>query len=328
MTEVPIYAPPTPPFRYTSSKITFIDPLSFPKYRLRHFTSAQALGDFLSNRHMGCYGEQQLVLYGILLALTQAQHDTSTALIADLTIWSTFFTTKLAHNPTLTPLLARVKKTLTKHKKKPVPSILSLFKQEVTHFAEDHLTATNKIGALTANLSMSGAGILLFGPGSHIQQGGIGTSYAFLKHLTEKNTPGQLYFYDPDEVQHAITRHLLKDMKVPFSIITAEDIPRLMFSGQIHLTLLAADTIRANGSAITKNGGHLLNVLSYTQNTPSFICGPLSGCDTTITHPETPINDVQSLTDYQDYISASQTFAFITDLGILMPADLKTIKQT
>lgn len=240
--------------------------------------------------------------------------------------------------------IERMKRTLNSLKGQPISSIKEALIAEAQRILEEDVVLCRLIGKHGAELIKDGQTILTHCNAGALATAGYGTALGVIRAAWEQ---GKNITVIADETRPVLqgarlTAWELMQDKIPVTLITDNMAGALMRQGKIHLCVVGADRIAANGDVANKIGTYSVAVLANAHGIPFYVAAPYSTIDlktksgadipieqrnplevTTIhgSHPIAP----QGVSVYNpafDVTPAELISAIITERGVFKPGEL------
>lgn len=160
-------------------------------------------------------------------------------------------------------------------------------------FRED-VETNRRIGAAGAALVPAGAGVLTHCNTGSLATAGYGTALGVIRAAHEQGKGIHVYAGETRPVLQGarLTAWELQQEGVPVTLITDNAAGALMSQGRIHLVIVGADRVTANGDVVNKIGTYSLAVLAQAHGIPFYVAVPLSTIDlNTATGADVPIEE-------------------------------------
>jgi methylthioribose-1-phosphate isomerase len=204
------------------------------------------------------------------------------------------------------------------------------------------------IGRHGARLVAPGQGIL-----THCNAGGLatsdyGTALAVVFAAHEQGTPVRVFADETRPLLQGarLTAWELKRRGIPVTLICDNMAAQVMREGKVHLVVVGADRIAANGDTANKIGTYGVAILARAHGIPFYVAAPSSTFDLSIadglaipieqrdprevTHGfgrQTAPNDVDVYNPAFDVTPADLIAGIITEMGIVRPVNAETIRD-
>lgn len=240
--------------------------------------------------------------------------------------------------------IERMRKKLESLRTQPVASIKNALAIESQVILEEDIQLCKTMGRHGAELVRDGHTILTHCNAGSLATAGYGTALGVIRAAHEQ---GKKISVIADETRPVLqgsrlTAWELMQDQIPVTLITDNMAGSLMRQGKIHLCVVGADRIAANGDVANKIGTYSVAVLANAHNIPFYVAAPYSTIDlktksgadipieqrnplevTTIhgSHPIAP-KDVAVYNPAFDVTPAELITGIITERGIFKPGDL------
>jgi methylthioribose-1-phosphate isomerase len=240
--------------------------------------------------------------------------------------------------------IARMKRTLESLGESPIPAAKQALIQESQAILEEDVRLCKAMGRHGADLIADGQTILTHCNAGALATAGYGTALGVIRAAVEQ---GKKINVIADETRPVLqgsrlTAWELMQDRIPVTLITDNMAGTLMRQGNIHLCIVGADRIAANGDVANKIGTYSVAVLAKAHNIPFYVAAPYSTIDlktksgadipieqrnplevTTIhgSHPVAP-KDVAVFNPAFDVTPAELITAIITERGVFKPQEI------
>jgi methylthioribose-1-phosphate isomerase len=238
----------------------------------------------------------------------------------------------------------RMKRKLESLRNHPVSSIKTALMKESQAILEEDIVLCKTMGRHGAELIKDGQTILTHCNAGSLATAGYGTALGVIRAACEQ---GKKINVIADETRPVLqgarlTAWELMQDQIPVTLITDNMAGSLMKQGKIHLCVVGADRIAANGDVANKIGTYSVAVLAKAHNIPFYVAAPYSTIDlktksgadipieqrnplevTTIhgSHPVAP-KDVAVYNPAFDVTPAELITGIITERGVFKPGEL------
>ncbi len=152
--------------------------------------------------------------------------------------------------------------------------------------------ATLKLSQLGAELIKDGATVLTHCNTGPLATGGYGTALGVIRQAYERGKRLKVIATETRPLLQGarITAWELKELKIPFTLITDSMAGYFMSQGEVDCVIVGADRIAANGDTANKIGTYTLAVLAKENDIPFYVAAPLTTIDPALkTGAEIPI---------------------------------------
>lgn len=240
--------------------------------------------------------------------------------------------------------IERMKRALDSLQSQPISSIKQNLIKEAQAILEEDIGLCRAMGRHGAELIKDGQTVLTHCNAGALATAGYGTALGVIRAAWEQ---GKKIHVIADETRPVLqgarlTAWELMQDRIPVTLITDNMAGSLMRQGKIHLCVVGADRIAANGDVANKIGTYSVAVLAKAHNIPFYVAAPystidlktLSGADipieqrnpsevTTIhgSHPVAP-DGVAVYNPAFDVTPAALITGIITERGIFKPSEL------
>ncbi len=240
--------------------------------------------------------------------------------------------------------IERMKRKLAELRTKPVAEIKRALVEESQRILDEDIAMNRAMGKHGAALVQSGQTILTHCNAGALATAGYGTALGVIRAAWEE---GKKISVLADETRPVLQGarltvwELMQD-KIPVTLITDNMAGALMKQGRIHLCIVGADRIAANGDVANKIGTYSVAVLAKAHNIPFYVAAPHSTIDlATKSGDQIPIEQrnknevttlhsghsiapvgVEVLNPAFDITPAAFITAIITERGVFKPGEL------
>jgi methylthioribose-1-phosphate isomerase len=146
---------------------------------------------------------------------------------------------------------------------------------------KEEAEATLKLSQLGADLIKDGSTILTHCNTGPLATAGYGTALGVIRQAFERGKKIKVIATETRPLLQGarITAWELKELKIPFTLITDSMAGYFMSKGDIDCIIVGADRIAANGDTANKIGTYTLAVLARENNVPFYVAAPLTTID-------------------------------------------------
>jgi len=241
----------------------------------------------------------------------------------------------------------RMKRVLLREKESPLAWVQQQLIHEAQTILEEDIQMNRAIGDFGAELIKDGQTILTHCNAGALATGGYGTALGVIRSAW-KTKKGIRVIADETRpvLQGArLTAWELQQDGIPVTLITDNAAGSLMHQGRIHVCVVGADRIAANGDVANKIGTYSVAVLAKVHDIPFYVAAPsstidvamASGQDIPIEHrSSTEVTTLHSgrsiapegidvLNPAFDVTPAKYITGIITDRGVVAPQNIATI---
>ena len=240
--------------------------------------------------------------------------------------------------------IERMTRKLAELRTKPVPEIKRALIEESQRILDEDVAMNKAMGKHGAALVQSGQTILTHCNAGALATAGYGTALGVIRAAWEEGKKISVLAGETRPVLQGarLTAWELMQDKIPVTLITDSMAGALMKQGRIHLCIVGADRIAANGDVANKIGTYSVAVLARAHNIPFYVAAPHSTIDlATKSGDQIPIeqrnpNEVTTLHGGSliapagvtvlnpafDVTPAALITAIITERGVFKPGDL------
>jgi methylthioribose-1-phosphate isomerase len=241
--------------------------------------------------------------------------------------------------------LERMKVKLVSLQTEPVSAIKQALELESQAILEEDIALCKTMGRHGAELIHDGETVLTHCNAGSLATAGYGTALGVIRAAWEQ---GKRINVIADETRPVLqgarlTAWELMQDQIPVTLITDNMAGSLMRQGKIHLCIVGADRIAANGDVANKIGTYSVAVLAKAHHIPFYVAAPYSTIDlNTQSGDEIPIEqrnpsevttihgshlfapkDVPVYNPAFDVTPAEFITGIITERGVFKPGDLR-----
>ena len=165
---------------------------------------------------------------------------------------------------------------------------------ESCNMLEEDIRTNRLIGASGADVIGQGANVLTHCNAGALATGGYGTALGVIRAAFDSGKKLSVF---ADETRPflqgaRLTAWELKQDGIPVTVITDSMAGTLMKQGRIHVVIVGADRIAANGDVANKVGTYPVAVLAKANGVPFYVAAPLSTIDLSLnTGDKIPIEE-------------------------------------
>jgi len=238
----------------------------------------------------------------------------------------------------------RMKQKLASLRAEPIAAIKAALWKESQTILEEDIALCRAIGRHGAALITKGQTILTHCNAGALATAGYGTALGVIRAAWEQGKEIQVIADETRPVLQGarLTAWELMQDQIPVTLITDNMAGALMRQGKIHLCIVGADRIAANGDVANKIGTYSVAVLAKAHGIPFYVAAPYSTIDlrtksgadipieqrqarevTTVhgSHPVAP-DGVQVYNPAFDVTPAELVSGIITERGVFTPQEL------
>jgi methylthioribose-1-phosphate isomerase len=242
--------------------------------------------------------------------------------------------------------IERMKHLLASLRAEPIAFIKTALLKESQVILDEDIALCKAMGKHGAELIASGQTILTHCNAGALATAGYGTALGVIRAAWEQGKQIQVIADETRPVLQGarLTAWELMEDKIPVTLITDNMAGALMRQGKIHLCIVGADRIAANGDVANKIGTYSVAVLAKAHGIPFYVAAPYSTIDLkTKTGADIPIeqrNPLEVTTIHGshsiappgvavynpafDVTPAEWITGIITERGVFKPGDLET----
>ncbi len=240
--------------------------------------------------------------------------------------------------------IERMKRTLADLRGQPVAEIKRHLVEESQRILEEDIAINKAMGRHGAALVKSGQTILTHCNAGALATAGYGTALGVVRAAWEQGKKIKVLADETRPVLQGarLTAWELMQDGIPVTLITDNMSGALMKQGLVHLCIVGADRIAANGDVANKIGTYSVAVLAKAHGIPFYVAAPSSTIDlATPSGDQIPIEQrnprevtsvcggapvapagVEVFNPAFDVTPASYVTAIITERGVLKPNEL------
>ncbi len=238
----------------------------------------------------------------------------------------------------------RMKRKMESLNEQPVSSIKQALVLEAQSILDEDMMLCKTMGRHGAELIKDGHAVLTHCNAGSLATGGYGTALGVIRAAWEQGKRIQVYADETRPVLQGarLTVWELMQDHIPVTLITDNMAGALMRQGKVHLCLVGADRIAANGDVANKIGTYSVAVLAKAHGLPFYVAAPYSTIDlktrtgadipieqrdplevTTIhgSHPIAPVG-VKVYNPAFDVTPAELITGIVTERGVFEPSKL------
>lgn len=240
--------------------------------------------------------------------------------------------------------LDRMKRTLAALQGKPIADIKRYLVEESQRILDEDIAMNKAIGRHGASLLKEGQTVLTHCNAGALATAGYGTALGVIRAAWEQGKKIRVLADETRPVLQGarLTAWELMEDGIPVTLITDNMAGALMQQGQVHLCIVGADRIAANGDVANKIGTYSVAVLARAHQIPFYVAAPYSTIDlATLSGAQIPIEErspeevtsigggrpiapkgVVVLNPAFDITPHSLVTAIITERGVFRPSEL------
>lgn len=226
--------------------------------------------------------------------------------------------------------IERMKRKLESLQGQAVSTIKQILISESQAILEEDITLCKTMGKFGAELIRDGQTVLTHCNAGSLATAGYGTALGVIRSAWEQ---GKKISVIADETRPVLqgarlTAWELMQDHIPVTLITDNMAGSLMRQGKIHLCVVGADRIAANGDVANKIGTYSVAVLAKAHNIPFYVAAPYSTIDLkTKSGAEIPIeqrNPLEVTSIHGSHLVAPKDVAVYNPAFDVTPAELIT----
>jgi methylthioribose-1-phosphate isomerase len=191
----------------------------------------------------------------------------------------------------------RMRAVVRRHEGDGLDGLRRSLKSEALAIREEDIEVNRRIGLNGKRYIENGSGILTHCNAGALATAGYGTALGVIRAAVEGGKDLRVYACETrPQLQGArLTAWELNEDGIPVTLITDSMSGYLMRKGSIHLVIVGADRISANGDVANKIGTYSLAILAKAHGIPFYVAAPLSTFDLSLgTGDEIPIEERDS----------------------------------
>ncbi len=240
--------------------------------------------------------------------------------------------------------IERMKRRLHEWRARGVAAIKCMLVEEAQRILDEDIAMNKAMGRHGAALIADGQSILTHCNAGALATAGYGTALGVVRAAWEQKKQIHVYADETRPVLQGarLTAWELMQDHIPVTLITDSMAGALMRQGKIHLCIVGADRIAANGDVANKIGTYSVAVLAKAHGIPFYVAAPHSTIDLATPsgdqipieqrrpeevtavfsgHPIAP-TDVMVLNPAFDITPADYITGIITEKGVFAPGDV------
>ena len=226
--------------------------------------------------------------------------------------------------------IERMKRTLQSLDTHSISSIQQALIRESQAILEEDITLCKTMGRHGAELIKDGQTVLTHCNAGSLATAGYGTALGVIRAACEQGKNIKVIADETRPVLQGsrLTAWELMQDQIPVTLITDNMAGSLMRQGKIHLCIVGADRIAANGDVANKIGTYSVAVLARAHNIPFYVAAPYSTIDLkTTSGDDIPIeqrNPLEVTTIHGSHQVAPKDVAVYNPAFDVTPAELIT----
>jgi methylthioribose-1-phosphate isomerase len=180
--------------------------------------------------------------------------------------------------------LARMRHVIEAHRGESPAGLSDLLLQEADRMLHEDEEANRKMGLFGAELIPDGANVLTHCNTGALATGAFGTALGVMRAAQEQGKQIHVWVDETRPLLQGarLTAWELKELHIPFTLITDNMAGHFMSRGKVDLAMVGADRIVANGDAANKIGTYSVAVLAHAHGLPFYFVAPTSTVDLSI----------------------------------------------
>ena len=177
--------------------------------------------------------------------------------------------------------IERMKRKLESLRNQPVAAIKTALIIEAQAILDEDIALCKAMGRHGAELIKDGQTVLTHCNAGALATAGYGTALGVIRAAWEQGKKIQVIADETRPVLQGarLTAWELMQDKIPVTLITDNMAGSLMQQGKIHLCIVGADRIAANGDVANKIGTYSVAVLAKAHGIPFYVAAPYSTID-------------------------------------------------
>ena len=226
--------------------------------------------------------------------------------------------------------IERMKQRVTALRHEPVATIKAALMKESQAILEEDIALCRAMGRHGAALLQTGQTVLTHCNAGALATAGYGTALGVIRAAWEQGKKIQVIADETRPVLQGarLTAWELMQDHIPVILITDNMAGSLMHQGKIHLCVVGADRIAANGDVANKIGTYSVAVLAKAHSIPFYVAAPYSTIDlNTKSGSQIPIEErtpLEVTTIHGSHSIAPSGVAVYNPAFDVTPADLIT----
>jgi methylthioribose-1-phosphate isomerase len=224
----------------------------------------------------------------------------------------------------------RMKKKLAALSSQPIAGVKAALLAEAQAILDEDIALCKTMGKHGATLIATGQTVLTHCNAGALATAGYGTALGVIRAAWEEGKQIQVIADETRPVLQGarLTAWELMQDRIPVTLITDNMAGSLMRQGKIHLCIVGADRIAANGDVANKIGTYSVAVLAKAHGIPFYVAAPYSTIDLkTKTGADIPIeqrNPLEVTSIHGSHPVAPAGVAVYNPAFDMTPADLIT----
>ena len=177
--------------------------------------------------------------------------------------------------------IERMKRKLVESRNQPIASIKAALVTESQAILDEDIALCKAMGRHGAGLIKDGQTVLTHCNAGALATAGYGTALGVIRAAWEQGKQIRVIADETRPVLQGarLTAWELMQDKIPVTLITDNMAGALMRKGNIHLCVVGADRIAANGDVANKIGTYSVAVLAKAHKIPFYVAAPYSTID-------------------------------------------------
>ena len=223
--------------------------------------------------------------YGVYLAAKEIKTDDYDTFLTEFQKAAAYLNASRPTAVNLSWALRRMEKVVTDHAGEPVPSVVSLLKQEAVEIQEEDIRICRSIGEYGLTLLKKGDGILTHCNAGQLATSRYGTATAAMYLGHEKGYGLHVYADETRPLLQGarLTAYELQKAGIDVTLICDNMASAVMNQGKIQAVFVGCDRVAMNGDAANKIGTSGVAVLAKYYGIPFYVCAPSSTIDEKLT---------------------------------------------
>ena len=224
--------------------------------------------------------------------------------------------------------IERMKQKMAALRTQPIASIKAALMKESQSVLDEDIALCKAMGRHGAALISTGQVVLTHCNAGALATAGYGTALGVIRAAWEQGKKIRVFADETRPVLQGarLTVWELMQDSIPVTLITDNMAGSLMRQGQIHLCVVGADRIAANGDVANKIGTYSVAVLAKAHGIPFYVAAPYSTIDLkTLSGSEIPIeqrNPLEVTSIHGSHPIAPKGAAVYNPAFDVTPADL------
>jgi methylthioribose-1-phosphate isomerase len=180
--------------------------------------------------------------------------------------------------------LVRMRRVVERHRAEPPETIAHLLLAEADEMLRQDEEVNRSMGRHGAELIPDGANVLTHCNTGALAAGAFGTALGVIRAAHDQGKQVHVWVDETRPLLQGarLTAWELRELGIPFTLITDNMAGHFMARGRVDLAMVGADRIVANGDAANKIGTYSVAVLARAHGLPFYFVAPTSTVDLSI----------------------------------------------